>query len=279
MIFLDKVGCRLLAFSISGKGYWGLGANQSGYLRDLWMYDPQADSWVQKKDFPFDLPVEASATIGTSVYIVTYSGSVYEYNPSFDEWKPRSNFPPGNRPGLTGFSLEGKAYFGTGNNVDPNNLNVYNDFWQYDPLVNEWTRIADFPGTARTEAVSFVVGNIAYVGLGFNAVAAPPIYKDIYRYNPSSNQWTQIADFPETDALVGIYFTNSTSAFIGVPQNSQTHLGQMYQYQPWSNSWKKLKVFPDGNSLYTASFLIDDRIFVLGGWWSEYSNNVWEYLP
>jgi hypothetical protein len=36
---------------------------------------------------------------------------------------------------------------------------------------------------ARTSAVSFVVGDRAYVGLGFNGIGAPPIYKDMWSFD------------------------------------------------------------------------------------------------
>ena len=40
-------------FSINGKGYLGMGITSSGTnLADWWMYDPIADTWTQKSNFP-----------------------------------------------------------------------------------------------------------------------------------------------------------------------------------------------------------------------------------
>jgi N-acetylneuraminic acid mutarotase len=267
-----------IAFSLSGKGYWGMGENLTGDLKDFWMYDPANDSWEQKKDFPFDLPVEVAVTIDTKAYVVTYSGAVYEYDATLDSWTYRTNFPAGSRPQLAGFALNGKAYFGTGNNTDVDNFHVYNDFWQYDPVLNEWKAIADFPGVARTGAISFTIGSAGYIGLGSNGEGSPPIYTDIWRYDPTADNWTEIAQFPDSTSLVGIVFSNKSAAFVGVTKNTQAHPVQMHEYLPASNSWTTVETFPDIHSLDTSSFVINEKMYVIGGWLSEYSNKVWEFF-
>lgn len=269
-----------LAFSILGKGYWGFGSTKSAsYVRDIWMYDSNTDSWEQRKDFPFDLPAQACVTIKNRAYVITYSGSLYEYDPVPDSWKYLSTFPTGNRPGIVGFALDGNAYFGTGNNVDPANFTVFKDFWKFDPSQNQWTQIDDFPGVARTGAVSFVVGDKAYVGLGSDGQGAPPINKDIWRYDAKTGKWDPMTDFPVTASLVGVLFSNETKAYIGVAENSASHYGQMFEYDPADDSWREIKKYPSGNSLLTNSFTLNDKMFVLGGWWSEYSRQVWEFVP
>lgn len=44
---------RGIAFSVKGKGYFGLGTgvNQQG-LRDIWQYDPATDQWQYSTDYP-----------------------------------------------------------------------------------------------------------------------------------------------------------------------------------------------------------------------------------
>ena len=268
-----------IAFSLSGKGYFGLGSNMSGYLNDFWMYDPVTDSWEQMQDVPSDLPVEAAVTINNKAYVVTYSGILYEYNPLVDKWNPVSDFPPGNRPGLAGFSIGGNAYFGCGNNIDIENFSVFKDFWRYNPSSNEWTQVADLPGMPRTQAVSFVVGDKAFVGLGYDGQVGPPIYTDVWQFDPTKNLWSQIASFPKSKALVGIQFANQSNAFIGVPEETNRHWGQMFEYSVVTNEWRKISVFPSGSSLETSSFTINDRLFVIGGWWSEHTREVWEFVP
>lgn len=269
-----------IAFSLSGKGYWGMGMDMtSSHLRDIWSYDPHSDTWTQKKDFPFDLPAETAVTIENKAYVMTYAGSLYEYNPDVDSWRFLSDFPMGNRPGITGFALGGKAYFGTGNNGDSVNYVVYKDFWEYDPSLNTWMKISDFPGEARTDAISFVIDKKAYAGLGFNDLIAPPIFSDIWSFDRGTGSWSQIQNFPQANSLIGLLFSNNSNAYIGFAGNNGLHQGITYEYAPTSDSWRSVKSFPSGNSLLTSSFVIDNRTYVIGGWWSEYSQQVWEFVP
>ena len=268
-----------IAFSVSGKGYWGMGLGMTSYFRDIWNYDPDSDSWIQKKDFPFDIPAEAVVTIENKAYVITYSGNLYEYNPASDNWTALAPFPMGSRPGITGFALGGKAYFGTGNNVSIDNYVVYQDFWEYDPSTNTWKQIADFPGVPRTDAISVAIDQRAYVGLGFSGIGAPPIHSDIWSFDPQAGNWNKVRDFPQTGSLVGMVFSNNSNAYIGLPENDDLHHGKIYEYSPTSNSWRNVKTFPSGNSLQTSSFAIDNRTYVIGGWWSEYSQQVWEFVP
>jgi N-acetylneuraminic acid mutarotase len=272
-----------ISFSLLGKGYWGLGGNTSNsFLRDMWAYDPATDSWTQKNDFPFDLPGVAAAATNEKGYVMTYFGSLYEYSPVTDTWKYLISFPGGYRPGITGFVLGGNVYFGTGNNVvidADDQFTTFNDFWKYDVSQNKWIPIADLPGVPRTGAVSFVIGDNAYVGIGFNGIGAPPFFKDMWSYNATTNAWTQIADFPEPNATVGIVFSNTTKGYIGVNENNETHRGVMYEYNSASNAWRKIQMFPSGSCLETQSFFLNNRNFVVGGWWSEISEQVWEFRP
>lgn len=268
-----------ISFSLSGKGYFGTGTNnETPFLGDIWAYDPATDTWTQKSDIPM-YPTEIALSIGDKAYVLTYSGGLYEYSPGPDSWRYLSQFPAPQRTGVTGFVLNGKAYFGTGVKVDGNTITPQKDFWRYDPADNSWIRIKDFPGAARVDAIAFVIGDRAYVGLGFDGEAAPPIYTDMWSYNATTDSWSQIAEFPEANSLVGITFSNNTNAYVGVPENNDQHIGEMYEYSPATDAWRKVNSFPSGSSLQTHSFTIGERMFVVGGWYTDYSREVWEFIP
>src|SRR5207249_1321311 len=59
------------------------------------------------------------------------------------------------------FSISSNGYIGTG--VDFN-VNLYKDFWEYDPSANTWTQKADFGGSGRSGAVGFSIGSKGYIG-------------------------------------------------------------------------------------------------------------------
>ncbi|MBL7891058.1 MAG: hypothetical protein JNL63_00400, partial [Bacteroidia bacterium] len=68
---------------------------------------------------------------------------------------------------------------------------------------NVWTKMADFPGVARINTVSFTIGHYAFVGLGNNGSTT---YNDMYKWNQKTNVWTKIADYPGGGNLAPIAF-------------------------------------------------------------------------
>jgi N-acetylneuraminic acid mutarotase len=262
-----------ISFSVGGKGYTGLGHIDS-FDREIWSFDPATDSWEQKNDFPFDLPGDVGLSTESSGYVMTYSGSLYEYQPLADAWTYRTSFPGEWRTNFTGFVINDNLYFGFGNDIEKS----YKEFWKYNPAENVWSQVPDYPGIARSNAEAFVIDNKAFVGLGFND-SAPPILVDMYEYDPGANEWTQIADYPESNALCGIVFSNHSKGYIGTAENTDQHRGKVYEYDPQGRGWRLIKPFPSGSSLITLSFTINERMFVVGGWFEEHSTQVYEYIP
>src|ERR1044071_4100643 len=73
---LPVVKCKAfgVGFSINGKGYAGLGfdlpASSPVCNNDLWEYDPVANKWTQKKDYPGQgCDALFSFTVGNKAYV------------------------------------------------------------------------------------------------------------------------------------------------------------------------------------------------------------------
>ena len=266
------------SFSLLGKGYLMSGETVEHQFKDVWCYDPAADLWTRKNDYPYSFSVACVVTTRDKAYVLDYTGTLYEYNPVTDSWKYLSTFPSGPRPSITGFGLGGNVYFGTGLSMTPGE-GYYHDFWKYDVSQNEWTQIGNLPGVGRSNAFSFVIGDHAYVGLGSSG-DAPPIYPDVYRYNAKTGQWKQIAHFPEINLLMGNSFSTDSKGYIGL---SEWNHAEMFEYDPVANSWRRMRTFPSEFSSSNNSFTIDNRMFVFGGWsaksGSYNSQHMWEFLP
>ena len=54
-----------------------------------------------------------------------------------------------------------------------------------------WTQKASLPGNNREGAVSFTIGNKGYIATGYGL----GWLKDLWEYDPSSNSWTQKANY------------------------------------------------------------------------------------
>src|SRR6187399_3250718 len=80
-------------------------------------------------------------------------------------WTQKANVFTTPRCGAVGFSIGNKGYMGTGLQfgLSPN---YFNDFWEWDQASSSWTQKANFPGSARGDAVGFSITNKGYILTG-----------------------------------------------------------------------------------------------------------------
>jgi hypothetical protein len=142
---LPEATGKLAAFTIDETGYV---VNQIyGQIHHVYAYDPVADTWTRKADFPGTLRIEG-----------------------------------------TGFSANGKGYFGLG--IDKNG-NGLRDIWAYDPAKNVWTYHSEYPGQGNRYLVAFSDKTKAYLGWGYetrlvegSAVKQQIGCTDFWEFNP-----------------------------------------------------------------------------------------------
>jgi N-acetylneuraminic acid mutarotase len=252
--FSGSVRTNSVSFTINDIGYICTGFTNASTPRtkDLWGYDIKGKYWSQEADFP---------------------GSA--------------------RNNATAFVLNGKAYVGTGYDGMTSTDNGYRrDFYVYDPKVNgqPWRRIADFPGGPRQFAVSFVVNNRAYVGMGHNGSNN---FQDFYEFDPAAGQnsegkWTPVADFGGGKRIGAIAFTIGDKAYVGFGRtNSGVSAKDLYTFDPSSGDggkggWKRVDfakgfdqdAFPA--RAFGLALVINGKAYIIGG---EGRSDVWEYDP
>ncbi|HVZ55668.1 MAG TPA: kelch repeat-containing protein [Chitinophagaceae bacterium] len=186
----------VVAFTLKGLAYIVSGYNGGGTFQDMYAYDPGSNTWTRKADPPFP-GYYRSVGISTATKGYLIGGAVvgsprtkdlWEYDPDLDQWTRKADFPGSARYSGAGFSIQGKVYFGTGN--DGSDLN---DWWEYDPGTDTWTRKADFPGAPRSYAMALGFDDHGYLGLG---AFYSPTGNDWWKYDPVQDQWSRQADYP-----------------------------------------------------------------------------------
>lgn len=146
-----------VAFGLNGKGYLGSGVQVQSYYKDFWEYNPTADKWTQKADIPpssgYGNASGMAFSIGSKGYVGlgVSNGSFYEYDPPTDKWLERANpVPIGQyRDYVSGFSLDGKGYFGGGHFGA-----TFKDFYEYTPCGDK-NFTAEFDAVQSDLNVSF----------------------------------------------------------------------------------------------------------------------------
>ncbi len=190
-----------------------------------WLFIMQSlnaqNTWTQKADLSGGESEGAvSFSIGSKGYLGTGFGltkDFWEYDPSTNTWTQKADFGGAARAGAFGFSIGSKGYIGTGIIRSASNPGTTKDFWKYDPVANTWTQKADFGGTARGQDVGFSIGSRGYIGTGFSGYSSTNLVgtKDFWEYDPSTNTWTQKADFGGATRVDAVGFSIGSKGYIG----------------------------------------------------------------
>lgn len=180
------------------------------------------------------------------------------------------------RSQAAGFSIDNKAYIGTGIDGENNRLK---DFWSYDPVKNTWTLLAEYPGAARAAGSGFSAGGKGYIGLGSANVTNPTSgrLKDFFEYDPATNKWTAIADeFPGSARLSAVSFTIGDKGFVGTGYDGN-YLNDVYAFSATTKKWSKAASFSGPKRRDAVSMVINNVAYVGCGnnngsrqvdWWS-----------
>jgi N-acetylneuraminic acid mutarotase len=184
-------GARYTAAAVSaaGKGYVGLGF--APVMNDWWEYDPDLDSWSSKPSFP-GVPRQnpINFSYGGSVYVGGGGASwspafdFYRYDPGTSQWTQLADVPGWNKDATYTFVQGDSVYVACGFNQHMSTMMIdsslyqfladssLSEVWRYEPLIDTWTQLSDFPGNCRYEGASCSLGNSAYMGMGFNVEAS-----------------------------------------------------------------------------------------------------------
>jgi N-acetylneuraminic acid mutarotase len=127
-----------------------------------------------------------------------------------------------------------------------------------DPLGN-WVKKSDFEGRPRGSAVSFVIDNKAYVGLGYNddSNSTEDYLNDFWVYNPSTDRWDRIADFPGKGRIAAVAFSVNGKGYVGTGYDGDKKLKDIWEYDPIANTWTQKDDFLGGARYKAVGFSLD----------------------
>lgn len=229
-----------VGFAIGNKGYVGLGidndeAQMGNNLSDLWEYDAQTNSWLQKANFPGagggGLYYATSFVLDGKGYVCggkvgpsSYVNELWEYKPSLNQWTLRAPFAGGIRYNMSSLTIGNYAYVGLGTDQD----NYRNDWWRYSPATNSWTQAPDFIGGQRAGASTFTIGSKGYVCLGTNG----GLKDDLWEFNPDAGTWSPRAYYGGSERKQAVSFTIGNRAFVGTGSGVSGKKETFYEYVP-----------------------------------------------
>lgn len=192
-------------------------------------------------------------------------------------WSPIAGFEGDSRQMAVSFAIADKLYVGTGTDAS---LDGKIDFWEYDPVNDDWIAKADFEGDARFGAVGFSINGKGYIALGA-ADQASGLFADIWEYDPVADDWTQKADFEGTARAMAFAFVVGGKAYIGAGQDANGSQNDLWEFDPVANDWIRKTDFPGVARSFVSSFVIGTKGYVgTGADGDDVSlKDFWEYDP
>lgn len=176
-----------VGFALGNKGYLGTGYDGNDN-RDFWVYDPSTDQWSQtvsmggsKRKNASVFILDGKAYICAGINNGVYQTDLWQFDPATTTWTQKVDLDDDDdwtiiRNLGVAFSLNGKGYVGLGDCSG-----VRSDIWEYDPSQDTWTSKTDFEGSSRSEAVSYVINNRAYIALGRSGSY---YFDDVWEFRP-----------------------------------------------------------------------------------------------
>jgi N-acetylneuraminic acid mutarotase len=192
--FVGSARYGAVGFSIdSSAGYIVAGYDGNG-RNDMYKYIPSQgaspDSWISNMPSLGKKAVSATSfVIGPKAYVctginnTTFINEVWEYDPLINQWGTKAALSTDDngdgvldrdlrRSNAVGFTLNGMGYISTG---------IYGTLlintWGFDPNLNTWSQVIDFPGGSRMDAAAFTIKNRAFILTGRNNNAR---YDDVW---------------------------------------------------------------------------------------------------
>lgn len=152
--------------------------------------------------------------------------------------------------------------------------------------VGNWVKRSAFDGNGRAGAVSFVIGDTAYVGTGFDGTIR---YSDFWKYNVNSGSWTQIAAMPAAAGLrnSAVAFTANGKGYVTTGYDGVNKLQDTWEYDPSTGAWKQMANLPDpvngalhsGARYGSVGFGIGAKGYVCTGYTGSHTKDLWEFDP
>ncbi|QES87479.1 Kelch repeat-containing protein [Rhizosphaericola mali] len=149
-----------------------------------------------------------------------------------------------------------------------------------------WIKKTSISGPVRAYAVSFVIGNYAYVGTGKGSAANNLRLSDFWKLDISANgglgSWTQVADMKDQGRYMAAAFAIGGVGYIGTGYNDSTGVynNTFYGYDTATNLWTRKADFIGGARGEAIGFALNGKGYMGTGrdLYQLYSD-IYEYDP
>jgi len=177
------------AFVINNQALLSGGVLTTVYTPYFYIYNQSSDAWSVTSNSPFQIMLASSFVVNNKAYLICAANAsqsapplaqtVLEYDLSNNSWSQKADFPDTARADAAALTIGNIGYFGTGDNGGGAH---FKDWWQYNPILDTWTKKSPLPSNGPIdESAFFTINNKGYICFGgenFN--------NNLWEYTPDS---------------------------------------------------------------------------------------------
>jgi N-acetylneuraminic acid mutarotase len=148
-----------------------------------------------------------------------------------------------------------------------------------DTQLGNWVQAAAIGAYPRSNSVCFVIGDHAYVGMGYNeSIGGLGRLKDFWTFCVDSG-WTQVQDFPGPPRSNAAGFSIGNEGYAGTGYDGFTAYNDFYRYDPVANVWMRKADYPGGARYDAVGFGVHGLGYLGTGFNIYWLNDFYQYDP
>ena len=199
-----------------------------------------------------------------------------------DYWLQKDTVNGAPKSAASSFVLENRAYLVAGTDDFEYKRKMYSYRADQDDWDNEVSLGGDGgDGLARVGATSFALTQggqtKGYVALGQTQTIA--FMNDLWEYDPTTEVWTQKANFTGAPRREAVSFVIANKAYVGTGNSGSGLLADFFTYDPTTNSWAQISDFAGTARRAAVAFSMESYGFVGTGDDGTLRNDFWMFNP
>jgi len=194
-------------------------------------------------------------------FLFTITVVLSTFTISGQSWQQLGDTPFGGHHS-NGFGYEGKAYIMQGEpNTSGSDFDT-NNYWEYDPIFDTWTKLGIMPGGARSFAIGDNWEDKYYFGFGVNG---NEYYNDLWVFDPADQSFTELPSCPCIGRAHPALIAHNDKIMMGTGSSSIGDLEDWWEYDMITQVWTQKENMPGGDRHHPFFFGIDNKVYAGGG--------------
>jgi fibronectin type 3 domain-containing protein len=253
-------------------GFTGTGCCVATGRSDV--YDPTTNTWTQIADMPEVLSHVGVAADDATIWLVGgYNGpadgpataSVWKYDVTTNTWSRGPSLPEVRGAGAAAIVGRKLYFFGGINRGQPVEADKSDLYVLSLDGGTVWQTLAPMPNGRNHLASAVLDGKIYAIGGQHIFDEVNGNDDDVDVYDPTANQWTQLADLPVPRGHVSAAVLDGHVVSVGGTFPGNVHADEVLQYNVGSNTWTKLYSLPEARKSPVVGVLNGVLISSTGG--------------